>query len=266
LSKDESIEEIEKKTNTAIRFTRSMGFRLKVSHFGALNTGIITTIVMMKSGGQRVSFYLILLIFASIGLTIIDDEFVNGVHADVTIEQGESDLLSVRMNDNPTLLYSSTPDLNLSSITIYSEDRQKPVDIFSCQYPGCPQEAGYQHVRDREGFVLVGTVGTNPTDLITITNNHNSTIVVSQGYQSNILHNSALGNFVFETGERTGVLFLIALISLPLTHFLSKKFISRLNRYVAETDCTSCNKKGQIGGGICRSCNGFGVLFSLRKK
>jgi len=266
LPEDETIDEIAEKTNTAIKFTRSMSFRTKVSHFGVFNTAIITTIGMMKSGGQKVSFYILLLIIVSIGLTLIDEQFVNGAHADATIETGQSDILSVRMNENPTLLYSTTDEVNLSSIIIYSEYSQEPVEIFSCENSLCPKNVEYQHIRDRDGFVLIGTVGTSPTDLITITNNHNSTIIVSQGYQSSFLHNSGLGNFVYETGERMGILLIVAFFSLPVTHYLSKKFISRLKRYVDETACTSCNEKGIIGRGICRKCNGFGVVFSLRNK
>jgi len=266
LSQDETIDEIAEKTNTAIKFTRSMDFRTKVSHFGVLNTGMITTIGLMKSGGQKVSFYLIVLVVVSIGLTVVDEQFVNGAHPDAVVEPGQSDLLSVRMNENPTLLYSTTDDINLSSIIIFSEDRQESVEVISCEKSLCPEGDGYQHVKDRDGFVLVGTLATNPTDLITIANNHNSTIIVSQGYQSSILHDSTLGNFVYETGNRVALLFLIALISLVPTHFLSKKFISRLSRYVGETACTSCNQKGTIGRGICRNCNGIGVLFSLRNK
>lgn len=266
MSQDESIDEIADRTNTAIKFTRSMGFRTKVRHFGVLNTGMLTAIHLIKSGGQKVTVYLLLLIFVSIGLTFIDGQFVNGAHPDSIIQPGQSDLLSIRMNENPTLLYSTTGEVNLSLLTIFSENSQDSVEVISCEKTPCPKDAGYQHVRGRDGFILVGIVLTNPTDLVSIANNQNSTIIISQGYQSSLLHNSALGNFVYETTSRMWTLVFIAACSLPLTYFLSKKFISRLNRYVEETSCTKCNQNGTKGRGICRNCNGLGVLFYLRNK
>ena len=265
---EEEKEDIDEKTAVAMQFFRSLPKESRRSHYGFVNRLMLTIIIMMSDLIKKTALLGILAILFIILVENFDDYYTEGTHPDLVIQPGSEGVLSVRMFDNPTLIYfESSVQIN-ENISIQSIEYNNNLSISPCQNStneDCIADK-YSTVIDYPGYVLYGIIDTSEEDFISMYNPTNQTAIITQGYQSKYLHDSPIAEFIYETTQKA-IISILLIIFLPLVvDWLSKKLIQGLDKNITEKGCTSCKSSGKKSGGICRSCNGIGVLYSLSSK
>ena len=256
-------EEVSRKTKNLIQFFNSLSRKAKQSHFGKINSWVLNFLIMTDNFVKK---SIILATFALFGfgiLSAIDMEMTEGVNANLLIEAGETEVF-VMNNQGLTMFVYSTVDnyssLNTSFIAI---DSTINLNVEPCTEMEC-ETPGYQYVKNYDDYFLVGMINSEEADgVFYASNNGTESLIIIQGYQSDILHQTIIGDIAYEVTLRLFTTCIFGLMFALLSYFVRDFFIGRLDKIAETRKCPNCSGLGRRNGGFCRSCNGIGTIYYL---